>query len=95
MKAYWIGLINITKPDAYAEYGKLAGPAIEKHGGRFLARGGKSMTLEGPQHARVVLVEFPNYDAAVKCYNSSEYKEAFGKQVGAANRNVTIVEGMA
>jgi uncharacterized protein (DUF1330 family) len=95
MKAYWIGHVNVTKPDSYAEYGKLAGPAIEKHGGRFLARGGKSTTLEGDKYGRIVVVEFPNYDAAVKCYNSSEYKEAFNKQVGAANRIVTIVEGLA
>lgn len=95
MKAYWIGLVNVTKPESYAEYGKLAGPAIEKHGGRFLARGGKSTTLEGAQHARIVVVEFLSYDAALKCYNSPEYKQAFTKQVGAANRIVTIVEGMA
>ena len=50
MKAYWIGHVNVTKPDSYAEYGKLAGPAIEKHGGRFLARGGKSATLEGDKY---------------------------------------------
>jgi uncharacterized protein (DUF1330 family) len=42
-----------------------------------------------------VVVEFPSYDAAVKCYNSPEYKTAFAKQVGAANRTVTIVEGVA
>ena len=47
MTAYWIGLVNVTKPEQYAEYGKLAGPAIQKHGGKFLARGGKSTTLEG------------------------------------------------
>ena len=93
MTAYWIGLVNVTKPEQYAEYGKLAGPAIQKHGGKFLARGGKSTTLEGAQHGRIIVVEFPSYDAAVKCYNSPEYKEAFTKQVGAANRIVTIVEG--
>jgi len=95
MKAYWVGHVNVTKPDSYAEYGKLAGPAIEKHGGRFLARGGKSAALEGDKYARIVVIEFPSYDAAVKCYNSSEYKEAFNKQVGAANRIVAIVEGLA
>lgn len=95
MNGYWIGLVNVTNTDAYAEYGKLAGPAIAKHGGKFLARGGKTKTLEGPEHARVVVVEFPSYEAALKCYNSAEYHAAHEKQNGAAARNITIVEGLA
>ena len=39
MAAYWIGRVTVTDPEGYANYAKLAGPAIESHGGRFLARG--------------------------------------------------------
>ena len=46
MKAYWITLCQVTDEAGYGEYIKLAGPAIEKFGGRFLARGGKQHKLE-------------------------------------------------
>jgi uncharacterized protein (DUF1330 family) len=39
-KAYWIACYReITQPDKLAAYAKLALPAIEAGGGRFLARG--------------------------------------------------------
>ncbi|MCK4866714.1 MAG: DUF1330 domain-containing protein, partial [Alphaproteobacteria bacterium] len=33
MVAYWIGRVRVTDAGGYGEYAKLAGPAIEKHGG--------------------------------------------------------------
>lgn len=41
-KGYWVSCYrSITNPDALAAYAKLAGPAIEAGGGKFLARGGR------------------------------------------------------
>ena len=45
MVAYWIGRVRVTDPEGYGKYAELAGPAIEKHGGKFLARGGRLVTL--------------------------------------------------
>lgn len=45
MPAYWIGRVTVTDQDTYGEYAKRAGPTIEAHGGRFLARGGRHQTL--------------------------------------------------
>ena len=47
MKAYWITRCHVHNSDEYDEYIKLAGPAINKHGGTFLVRGGKQIDLEG------------------------------------------------
>jgi uncharacterized protein (DUF1330 family) len=93
MKAYWIGRIRITDQAAYAEYVKRGVPAIEMHGGRILARGGKYVTLEGTEIPRNVVIEFPSFDKAVACYRSKEYQEAWQYQSGAAIREVCIVEG--
>ena len=41
MSAYWCARVHVTDAETYAKYAALAGPAIEKHGGVFLARGGK------------------------------------------------------
>ena len=85
---------HVTDPKKYAKYAELAGPAIEKHGGRFLARGGKQIEVEGGEYERTVLVEFASFEKASACYQSEEYREAFKYQEDAAVRNVVIVEGL-
>ena len=93
MTAYWIARVKVTDEAAYGEYAKRAGPAIEKHGGRFLARGGNRVTLEGEDFPRNVVVEFPSLDQALACYNSKEYQEAWEYQKNAAVRGICVVEG--
>ena len=94
MTAYWIARVKVTDEAAYAEYAKRAGPAIEKHGGKFLARGGRYVTLEGEDYPRNVVVEFPTLEEAQACYNSPEYQEAWAFQQNAASRGICIVEGI-
>jgi uncharacterized protein (DUF1330 family) len=68
---------------------------IEKFGGHFVARGGRSMTLEGtPAPSRVVIVEFPSYERAQEFYNSAEYQAARKVRAGAATAQFVLVEGM-
>ncbi len=74
MKGYWITLCNVTDPEGYGEYIKLAGPAIEKFGGRFLARGGDQIKFEGDPYERTVVVEFNSLQDAKDAYNSEDYK---------------------
>ena len=52
MAAYWIAHVEVTDPDAYAEYAKRATIAIEAHGGELLARGTRTVWLEGKERAR-------------------------------------------
>ena len=94
MSAYWVARCHVTNPEKYAKYAELAGPAIEKHGGRFLARGGEQIEVEGKEYERTVLVEFASFEKAHACYHSEEYREAFKDQEDAAVRNVVIVEGL-
>lgn len=94
MTAYWMSKVQITDEAGYSEYAKRAGPALELHGGRILARGGKCVTLEGAEYPRNVLVEFDSLEQAVACYHSKEYQEAWDFQKNAADRLVCIVEGV-
>lgn len=94
-KAYLVGQIDVTNPTQYAEYAKLTPAIIEKFGGRFLARGGKNVTLEGRSApARVVVLEFPSFEKAQEFYNSPEYQKAKQVREGAASANFVIVEGL-
>ncbi len=94
MKGYWIARVNIKNQNAYKSYAQLAKPAIEKHNGRYLARGGKQKILEGLELERAVIVEFPSMTKALECYNSKEYTEAKSHREGAAEFHGVIVEGI-
>lgn len=94
MAAYIIAQINVTDPEKYQEYAKLAGPASAKYGGRFLVRGGTKTTLEGDiPYQRLVVTEFPDVEAAKRFYHSVEYQAARERRLGGADFNMVIVEG--
>lgn len=92
MPALWIGHVSVTDPEAYGKYAELAGPAIAKHGGRFIARAGRYVQLEGKERPRNVVAKFDSLEAAEACYNSPEYQAAKAHAVGAAERELVIVE---
>jgi len=92
MPALWIAHVNVTDAEAYGRYAKLAGPAIEKHGGYFIARAGRYVQLEGTDRPRNVVAKFPSVEAAENCYHSPEYQDALGHARGAAERDLVIVE---
>ncbi len=92
MSALWIASVEVTDPDAYAEYAKRATPAIAAHGGVFLARAGRYIVLEGRARARNVVARFPSLEAAEACYNSPEYQEALSYARGASERDLIVVE---
>ena len=63
-KGYVISRVDVTNPEAYARYAAAATKAIADHGGKALARGGRSEALEGKARARNVVLEFESYEAA-------------------------------
>lgn len=94
MPAYWIAHVTVTDPDRYRDYQSLAPAAFARFGARFLARGGEAETLEGPAHARHVVIEFPDLATARACHASPEYAAARAARAGAAEVQVVIVEGL-
>ena len=91
-QAYWIAHVHVTDPAAYGRYAALAGPAIADHGGRFLARGGRYVQLEGNDRERNVVAVFPSLEAAVECYHSAAYSAARAHASGACERDLMVVE---
>lgn len=94
MPAYWITHVSVSDEASYGEYARRAGPAIARHGGTFLARGGRHKQLEGRDRPRNVLVRFDTLEAAEACYNSPEYQEALSFAKDASERDLVIVEGV-
>ena len=94
-KAYVIVDMDVTDPQKYEGYRALAGPAVEAGGGRYLVRGGQCEVLEGDRiPKRVVVLEFPDMDAARAWYHSPQYVEAIAAREGAATGSFIAVEGV-
>ena len=95
MKGYWVCVYEkINNLEKLKEYAIKAKPAVEKFSGKFLIRGGKNRTNEGINSPRTVVVEFPDYNTALKCYDSKEYQEAHDILEGHVVRNHQLVEGI-
>ena len=93
-KAYWISAYrSISDPEALAAYAKLAGPALQAGGGRFLARGIPAQVYESGLSQRTVLVEFDSVAQAIAAHDSPAYQEALRVLGSAVDRDLRIIEG--
>jgi uncharacterized protein (DUF1330 family) len=94
MSAYIIADIQVTDPVAYDDYRPLAAASVARFGGRFIVRGGKIDLLEGePQPERIVVIAFPDADAARRWYQSEEYQTALKIRQAASRGRVLLIEG--
>jgi uncharacterized protein (DUF1330 family) len=94
-RAYWIACYReISDPDRLAAYARLAGPAIEAGGGRFLARGKAARAYEEGVAERTVLIEFDSIEQAVAVHDGPAYQAALAALSGGAVRDLRIVAGV-
>ena len=95
MAAYILVDCEVTDPARYEEYRALAPAAIARYGGRYLARGGETVKLEGEWiPRRVVVLEFPSLDAARAFHDSPEYRAAREVRKDAAKMDMIAVAGV-
>jgi uncharacterized protein (DUF1330 family) len=93
-KSYWITCYReISDPAKLAAYAKLAGPAIEAAGGRFLARATAAQAYEAGRTERTVVIEFDSVEQAIAAHDSPGYQAALAELQGGAVRDVRIVSG--
>ena len=85
---------SAVDPAVQAEYAKVARPAIEAAGGRFLAAAKPAKTFESGGSDRVVLIEFDSVEKAIAAYHSEAYKVALKVFNNAAPRDIRIVESL-
>ncbi len=93
-KGYWVTCYRSLADEAtLANYARVAGPAIETHGGRFLTRGKPVKAYEAGLDQRLVIIEFESVKKAIEAYESPEYQTALAILKGSAERDVRIIEG--
>jgi uncharacterized protein (DUF1330 family) len=95
MPAYVIVETDIHDAEQYERYRAASPDAVHSGGGRFVARGGELAVLEGDwSPSRLVILEFPELDAAKRWYDSPEYEEARRLREGAASLRMVAVQGL-
>ena len=94
-KAYWISAYRaIHDQDALAAYAKLAGPALQGAGGKFLARGSPAKVYENGIAQRTVILQFDSLAQAIAAHDSPGYQEALRVLGKAVDRDLRIIEGV-
>jgi uncharacterized protein (DUF1330 family) len=95
MPAFVIVEIEVHDPEAYENYRSLAPASIEAYGGRFIARGGATESLEGDwAPERIVVLEFPSLKRARQWWASPEYSDAKAIRMRAAQTRMIATDGI-
>jgi len=95
MSAYVIVEIDVTDPVGYEEYKKHAAATVHRHGGKYIARGGKTEVLEGDwKPNRIVVLQFESMERAKEWLNCEEYREPRKMRHRTAKTNMIVVEGV-
>lgn len=96
MIAYLIVSVTATgSAEHLAEYRAKVGATVSRFGGRYLARSSAPDVLEGEWEAdQVVLVEFPDLDAARAWNESPEYQAIAPLRTQNANSVRLLVQGL-
>jgi uncharacterized protein (DUF1330 family) len=79
--------------EQYKAYMAANGGPLAKYGARFLARGGRSQTVEGSSRSRNTIIEFPSFQAALDCWNSPEYQSAIKLRLPVSTLDLVVLEG--
>jgi uncharacterized protein (DUF1330 family) len=94
-KAYMVVCYHsVSDEEALKAYAKLAAPATEGAGGRYLARGMPAKIYESGLNQRTVVVEFDSLAQAIAAHDSPGYKAALKALGNGAKRDVRLVEGI-
>lgn len=95
MPAYIVVRIDVDDPLLLKDYQAATPAIVEKFHGRFIARGGSVVTLEGPvESRRIVIIEFPELSDAEAFYHSPEYTRARKLREGIAVAEFIAVDGV-
>lgn len=87
-------VVEVSNAEQFNKYAAGVPPTVEKYGGHYLVRGGKTASLEGEAPKRIIVTAFPSMAAAQKWYDSPEYSALRPIRQGAAKARGFIVEGV-
>jgi uncharacterized protein (DUF1330 family) len=97
MTAYAIANVQTIEfgPDV-AEYLTKIDATLEPHGGRFLIHGAPTMErVEGDWHGDLIVIGFPNYEAAQAWYHDPAYRKILPLRLDHSVVDTILIDGVA
>jgi uncharacterized protein (DUF1330 family) len=95
MPAYMIVNVDVRDPVVYEEYKNNVPALVKKHGGEYLARGGRFVVLEGDwKPSRLAVFRFPDVASAQSLYNDPDYQPLKALRQRVSKMDVVVVEGL-
>lgn len=95
MTAYFVGEVDVHDAERYRVYADAAAPLIERFGGQVLAKGGATVSHEGAAPAgRIVIVAFPDAEAAAAFRDCPEYQAIVPIRRSSATARIYVVDGI-
>ena len=92
-KGYWIAHVEVTDPEAYAKYRARTASPSRNTARAFWCAAERMSSRPGAAKSRQVVIEFPDYAAALACLESEEYKRAVVFRDAGTVLDLVIVEG--
>jgi uncharacterized protein (DUF1330 family) len=92
-KGYWVARVDVNNEDGFKPYAAANAAIFKKFGGRYVVRGGKFDGMEGSSRSRNVVIEFPDYAAALACYRSPEYQANIKVRQPHSVVDLIVIEG--
>ncbi|KAF2016868.1 DUF1330-domain-containing protein [Aaosphaeria arxii CBS 175.79] len=94
MVVYVVAQMTIHDPSTYLKYTSVSHKSVTRHGGKYLTRGEPLSVLEGDApEQRMVILEFPDEEAARKAFSDPEYVEAAGFRRQASKGYMVMQKG--
>ena len=95
MPVYVIVDVQVKDTALYEQYKPGVPALVKKHGGVFLARGGRTEVIEGTrQPGRIVLFRFPDPQSVHAFFDDPEYAPLKAIRHRASDGNIFMVEGL-
>jgi uncharacterized protein (DUF1330 family) len=92
-KGYLVANIRVKDQEKFQSFSGMAGPVIQKFGGKVLARGPGADRHEGSLTGVVMMIEFESKEVAEKFYFSEEYQAAKAIRDECAETDLMIIDG--
>ncbi|TDH59962.1 DUF1330 domain-containing protein [Dankookia rubra] len=93
MSAYLIANVKVTDPARFGEYIRQVWPLIDRHGGRYLVRGGPAQAVEGEPVEVVAVIEFADMPALRAFWDSPDYAPLRDLRQACTVSQVILAEG--
>jgi uncharacterized protein (DUF1330 family) len=95
LPGYVIAEVDVTDPATFKEYADKAPGTIASFNGRYIIRGGKTVSLEGDAPKRFIVIAFDSVEKAQAWEDSPAYSAIKPIRHSSAKSRVFIAEGLA